>query len=256
MYEYHQEGALDPHLVPRCTLHYARGMAFANTGDVAAAQHELTAFHNLQKSIGESKTKRKLFNNTMSDIFLIAEQILKGEITYREAFLLRQGNTNSTTEVEDLIIESKFELAFNHLRQAVVLNDIGLVYDEPWGWMHPARHVLGALLLEQGFIAEAETVYREDLGISLSGENARCCHPNNIWSLRGLEECFHHAQSTSKQTLGCQTSESTQEQCKHSLPDDYDEIIHKLRSAEKLCDNHTLIPSSCACKQSWKLKQT
>ena len=28
--------------------------------------------------------------------------------------------------------------------------DDGLPYDEPWGWMQPARHAYGALLLEQG----------------------------------------------------------------------------------------------------------
>ena len=40
-----------------------------------------------------------------------------------------------------------------------------LPYDEPWGWIQPTRHALGALLLEQGQVAEAEAVYREDLGL-------------------------------------------------------------------------------------------
>lgn len=40
-----------------------------------------------------------------------------------------------------------------------------LPYDEPWGWMQPVRHALGALLLEQGSVADAEIVYREDLGL-------------------------------------------------------------------------------------------
>jgi tetratricopeptide (TPR) repeat protein len=46
--------------------------------------------------------------------------------------------------------------------------------------MQPARHALGALLLEQGRLEEAEIVYREDLEI----------HPNNGWALHGLAECL------------------------------------------------------------------
>jgi hypothetical protein len=46
--------------------------------------------------------------------------------------------------------------------------------------MQPVRHSLGALLLEQGHVAEAESVYRDDL--------AR--HPDNGWSLHGLAECL------------------------------------------------------------------
>ena len=53
-------------------------------------------------------------------------------------------------------------------------------YDEPWGWMQPARHALGALLLEKRQIAEATEVYRADLKR----------HPNNPWALHGLAECL------------------------------------------------------------------
>ena len=52
-------------------------------------------------------------------------------------------------------------------------------YDEPWAWMQPARHALGALLLEKGLIAEAAKVYRTDLKR----------HPKNPWALHGLAEC-------------------------------------------------------------------
>lgn len=37
---------------------------------------------------------------------------------------------------------------------------MGLVYDEPWGWMVPAEHALGALLLEHGHVEEATSVFR------------------------------------------------------------------------------------------------
>ena len=45
----------------------------------------------------------------------------------------------------------------------------------------PSRHALGALLLEQGRVAEAEAVYRQDLRL----------HPDNGWALHGLAECLH-----------------------------------------------------------------
>jgi tetratricopeptide (TPR) repeat protein len=49
-------------------------------------------------------------------------------------------------------------------------------YEEPAAWFFPARHLLGAQLLESGRAAEAEQVYREDLR-----RNA-----GNGWALFGL----------------------------------------------------------------------
>jgi hypothetical protein len=51
------------------------------------------------------------------------------------------------------------------------------------------RHALGALLLEQGRVAEAEVVYREDLGLGGSLPRAQI-HPDNVWALRGLIDCL------------------------------------------------------------------
>ena len=84
--------------------------------------------------------------------------------------------------------KSNFEAAFKCLTEAID-NEDSLPYDEPWGWMQPARHALGALLLEQGEIERAEAVYREDLGFDNSIIRARR-HPNNVWSLHGLAECL------------------------------------------------------------------
>jgi tetratricopeptide (TPR) repeat protein len=106
-------------------------------------------------------------NNTVRDLLGVAEAMLNGEIEYR------RGN---------------YEVAFAHLRRSVELDD-ALPYDEPWGWMQPARHALGALLLEQGHATEAEAVYRADLGFD--GKLSRACqHPENVWSLHGLHECL------------------------------------------------------------------
>ncbi|MGB2202374.1 MAG: hypothetical protein ACPH5G_13675, partial [Pseudooceanicola atlanticus] len=62
-------------------------------------------------------------------------------------------------------------------------------YDEPWGWMQPTRHALGALLLEQGQIEEAEAVFREDLGLGGTMRRATI-HPDNVWALKGLHDCL------------------------------------------------------------------
>ena len=86
--------------------------------------------------------------------------------------------------------KGNYDVAFGHLRKAIELED-GLPYDEPWGWIQPVRHALGALTLEQGRTEEAEQAYREDLG--LAGDLPRACiHPDNIWSLKGLDECLRH----------------------------------------------------------------
>ena len=44
--------------------------------------------------------------------------------------------------------EGIYDGCYKLLQQAIELSD-ALVYDEPWGWMQPPRHALGALLLEQ-----------------------------------------------------------------------------------------------------------
>jgi tetratricopeptide (TPR) repeat protein len=60
--------------------------------------------------------------------------------------------------------------------RAVALDD-GLEIDEPEPLPFPARHWLGAALLEAGRAVDAERVYRDDLQQ----------HPRNGWSLRGLQ---------------------------------------------------------------------
>jgi len=145
-------------------MHYAKGVAHAASGHTGeAAQHR----RQFAAAIAQVPESRTVFNNTCQDILAVAEAMLDGELEYRK------GN---------------FEAAFAHLRRAVELDD-GLPYDEPWGWMQPARHAYGALLLEQGRIVEAEAVYRADLG--LDDTLARACqHPGNVWSLHGYHECL------------------------------------------------------------------
>jgi hypothetical protein len=55
--------------------------------------------------------------------------------------------------------------------------------------MQPTRHAYGALLLEQGRVADAEAVYVADLGLDDTLARANQ-HPNNVWSLHGYHECL------------------------------------------------------------------
>ena len=156
----------DPELycVTTAMMRYARAVAYASTGRVAEAEQEREAFLAARDRVPES---RMLFNNTCLDILAVAEAMMTGEVEYRK------GN---------------FDAAFEHLNRAVELDD-NLPYDEPWGWMQPTRHALGALLMEQGRLDEAEAAYRADLG--LDGQLRRACwHPDNVWSLHGLHECL------------------------------------------------------------------
>ncbi|MCA0904775.1 hypothetical protein LCM27_00040 [Ruegeria marisrubri] len=146
------------------TTHYARAIAHAATCDVVNAEAEENLFLAARECVPET---RRLHNNRVIDLLEIAREMLRGEIEYRK------GN---------------FEIAFAHLRRSVQLDDT-LPYDEPWGWMQPTRHALGALLFEQGHAAEAEAVYREDLGLGGSLSRASI-HPDNVWSLKGLYDCL------------------------------------------------------------------
>jgi len=151
--------------------HYAKGIAYAihNGGDISKADEQRALFREAVKRVPESRT---VFNNTVQEVLRIASAMLDGEVEYR-----RGPNPD-------------YDLAFSYLRKAVELDDT-LPYDEPWGWMQPARHALGALLLEQNRVEEAAQVYRADLGLDDEGTLARPCqHRNNVWSLHGYFECL------------------------------------------------------------------
>src|SRR5690606_3018835 len=96
----------DPELF--CTTlalyHYAKGVAFSATGQVAEAAEQQRLFHAAAARVPETRT---LFNNTCQDILAIASEMLAGELEYR------RGN---------------HKVAYAHLRRSIELED-GLVYD-------------------------------------------------------------------------------------------------------------------------------
>lgn len=137
----------------RALRHAARGVAFAATGKIDDAKKERELFRAAAADVPADWT---FGNNPTKAVLAVGDAFVDGEVEFRA------GNR---------------EAAFAALRTAVERND-ALHYDEPWGWMMPPRHALGALLLEAGRVAEAEAVYREDL--QRNRENG--------WSLHGLAE--------------------------------------------------------------------
>jgi tetratricopeptide (TPR) repeat protein len=178
--------------------HYARGIAYATLKDTVAADRERTLFH---QAVARLPVDHKFLSNFAHATLGVAEAMLDGELEYH------RGN---------------YDQAYAHLREAVHRDD-SLNYTEPWAWMHPPRHALAALLMEQGHCAEAEAVYRDDLG--LSGRVQRCTqHPDNVWSLHGLVECLQRR---------CETEE---------LP-----VLEK-KLAVALAKVDVPITSSCMCR--------
>ena len=153
---------------------YARAIAFANLGRHDEALKEAAAF---DAAFAEVPEERMLFNNTARDVLAIAEQMMRGELAFKAG---------------------RREEGLAHLRNAVALDD-GLAYEEPWSWPQPARHALGALLMEAGEYDEAEAAYRADLG--LDGQLPRPCqNPRNVWALHGLHECLLRRNETVERT--------------------------------------------------------
>jgi hypothetical protein len=155
--------------------HYARGLAFAATGQLDRAEE---ARDKLTQVAGLIPADRTVGNNSAGSLLQIASHILAGQVD------ARRGNTDE---------------AIRHLQEAVRLQD-NLRYYEPPDWYYPVRESLGAVLLADGHPKEAEAVFREDL--------RRTRH--NPWSLHGLgrslraqnheeaasvEEKFHQAWS-------------------------------------------------------------
>ncbi|MFJ5262368.1 hypothetical protein ACIQAC_18070 [Streptomyces sp. NPDC088387] len=187
-------------------LHYARGVALSATGRIAEAEEERALF---RAAVDRVQDTRMLFNNTCADILAVASAMLDGELEYRKG---------------------DFDAAFAALERSIELDD-NLPYDEPWGWMQPTRHAYGALLLEQGRVADAEAVYRADLGLDATLPRA-CQHPGNVWSLHGFHECLLRLGRTGEAGI----------------------VAQQLRMATALAD--VPIEASCFCRLDTTTKDT
>lgn len=122
--------------------HYGRSLAYLHTGEMDKAEAELAEFSIIAAAFkeglpGYNTTGRRIPGDTL----LIGEQYVRGEIASAK------GN---------------YDQAVYHLSTAVRLEDSDM-YAEPPAWQFPARHALGAILMEAGRAREAETVYWNDL---------------------------------------------------------------------------------------------
>ena len=129
----------------------ARAVALAAKGRVDEAR---VALGELQQLGAMTPADAPAGQNTVKDVLAIGIPIARARIAAAE---------HRTAD------------AIAALRQAVDAED-RLAYDEPKNWFFPARHLLGAQLLQAGRASDAEAVYREDLRQS----------PSNGWALYGL----------------------------------------------------------------------
>ena len=153
----------DQFRIARAFWHFARGTALAAKNRIAEAEMEQAAFRTAVLMIPATAVFQK---NRASAILDVADSMLAGEILYR------QGRTDE---------------AISRLREAVTFEDV-LQYCEPPEWILPARHVLGATLIDAGRPAEAEAIYREDLRL----------RPENGWSLSGLSRALRMQKKTAE----------------------------------------------------------
>lgn len=140
--------------------HFARGMAFANTGKLEEARREQAAVAALA---GEDALRQLEFlEGPASSLVEIARHLLAAEIAS---------------------VEGVRDAALAELERAKAI-EYALKYTEPPPWPLPVRHYEGAALLAAGRPAEAEVVFREDL----------VEYPNNGWALHGLAESLRAQQ--------------------------------------------------------------
>jgi len=154
----------DLYTVTTAMAWYGKGVAHAALKNHEEAAAAVDAF---EAAVMRVEPERMMHVVTCLDALAVARQVLNGEVKYHKG---------------------EYDAAFGHLRQAVVLED-ALPYDEPWGWMMPSRHALGALLLEQGHVEEAAAAYEADLGLNDSVIRSNQ-HPDNVWALIGLHDCY------------------------------------------------------------------
>ena len=144
--------------------HFARGMAFASTGEIANAETEQRSLTDTLENIAPGEPFAMSANIKTHEILGIAFDVLAAKLAAAR--------------------HEKSE-AVQQLKDAVAIQDT-LKYGEPPGWFYPVRESLGAALFLDGKTSEAEQTFREDL--------AR--NPRNPRSLFGLLQALR-AQSKS-----------------------------------------------------------
>ena len=134
--------------------HYARGLAYTAKGRLNEAKRELGHLRSTAAHKSLDGYRVTFSRNGAKAILEIAGEVLAGELAAKQGY---------------------HDLAIARFHRAVLLED-NLIYNEPPDWHVPVRQSLGAVLLDAGRLAEAESIYWQDL--SRNRENG--------WSLFGL----------------------------------------------------------------------
>jgi hypothetical protein len=118
--------------------HYARGVAFSATGELAKAETERASLAKLREALPEASVYGL---NPGADILSIALSVLDGRIA---------------------VAKGDRKAGIAHFETAVAAQD-KIAYNEPADWYYPVRETLGAALLMDGQPTKAEEVFRADL---------------------------------------------------------------------------------------------
>ncbi|MBL0713653.1 MAG: hypothetical protein JJV98_08120, partial [Desulfosarcina sp.] len=134
--------------------HYARGLTYTAEGRLEAADKERDRLRAIAAQESLEGYRVTFSRNGAKAILEIASEVLAGELAARRG---------------------DYDEAVARLHRGALLED-NLIYNEPPDWHVPVRQSLGAVLLNAGRPAEAESVYWLDL--SRNRENG--------WALFGL----------------------------------------------------------------------
>lgn len=142
--------------VNQAAWHYARGLAFVETGDIAGAAAEAAAIDALISSPGIAALEAQ---------FLPAGDILKiGSLTVSARAAAKSGDLKTAIAL---------------MEDAAALQG-ALSYNEPPLWYYPTRQTLAAFLLQDGQLDRAEIMFQRTLLES----------PNNAYALYGLWQTY------------------------------------------------------------------
>jgi tetratricopeptide (TPR) repeat protein len=154
---------------PTGVWHFGRGWARLRKGDVAAAQRHRDSVDAYANVLADST----ISNNSAGKLLRIAGLTLSGEI---------------------LAAQRRYPEAIATLESAVRMQD-SLNYDEPPPFFYPARHSLGAVLVESGSrdnASRAIEVYLTDLGERDGDDYSVKRNPDNAWAYVGMANAVRY----------------------------------------------------------------
>ena len=135
---------------------YARGVAFAQSGNLDSARAQVAEIEKIMNTADYSAFTA--WGIPAKDVARIAAHVVRARIAQNSRDL---------------------DGAIRELQAAVAIQDT-LPYMEPPYWYYPIRQTLGAMLLLKGDAQAARDAFRDSLSKT----------PNNAWSLYGLKTTF------------------------------------------------------------------